>query len=58
MLPDELRESLTTQTGDALDAEEVVEGILLKPCASARRKAGFVHLRSAQAGVGYASPLP
>ena len=57
-LPDELREALTTQTDDTFDAEEVVEGILLKRSASARRKAGLAHLRSAQAGVGYAGPLP
>jgi bifunctional DNA-binding transcriptional regulator/antitoxin component of YhaV-PrlF toxin-antitoxin module len=57
-LPDELREALTTQTDDALDAEEVVEGILLKRSASARRKAGLTHLRSAQSGVGFTGPGP
>jgi bifunctional DNA-binding transcriptional regulator/antitoxin component of YhaV-PrlF toxin-antitoxin module len=57
-LPDELREALTTQTDDALDAEEVVEGILLKRSASARRKAGLAHLRSAQSGVGYTGSVP
>jgi hypothetical protein len=43
---------------DALNAEEVIEGILLKRSASARRKAGLAHLRSAQSGVGYTAPLP
>ena len=38
--------------------EEVIEGILLKRSASARRKAGLVNLREAQSGVGYAGPLP
>jgi bifunctional DNA-binding transcriptional regulator/antitoxin component of YhaV-PrlF toxin-antitoxin module len=57
-LPDDLREALTTQTDDALDAEEVVEGILLKRSASARRKAGLAHLRSAQSGVGFIGPGP
>jgi hypothetical protein len=57
-LADELREVLTTQTDDTLDAEEVVEGILLKRSASARRKAGLAHLRSAQSGIGYTGPLP
>ena len=57
-LPDELREALTTAEDDALDAEEVVEGILLKRSPSARRKAGLAHLREAQSGVGYTGPLP
>ena len=57
-LPDELRQALTTAEDDALDAEEVVEGILLKRSASARRKAGLKDLRDAQSGVGYTGPLP
>lgn len=57
-LPDILREALTTAEADAIDAEEVVEGILLKRSASARRKTGLAHLRSAQSGVSYAGPLP
>ena len=57
-LPDELRQALTTDEDDALEAEEVVEGILLKRSASARRRAGLAHLRSAQEGVGYTGPLP
>jgi bifunctional DNA-binding transcriptional regulator/antitoxin component of YhaV-PrlF toxin-antitoxin module len=57
-LPDDLREALTTAEDDSLDAEEVVEGILLKRSPSARRKAGLKNLRTAQAGVGYAGPEP
>lgn len=57
-LPDDLREVLTTAEDDSLDAEEVVEGILLKRSPAARRKAGLANLRAAQAGVGYAGPLP
>jgi bifunctional DNA-binding transcriptional regulator/antitoxin component of YhaV-PrlF toxin-antitoxin module len=57
-LPDELRDALTTTEDESLDAEEVIEGILLKRSASARRKAGLVNLREAQSGVGYAGPLP
>jgi bifunctional DNA-binding transcriptional regulator/antitoxin component of YhaV-PrlF toxin-antitoxin module len=57
-LPDELRDAPTTRMDDALNAEEVIEGILLKRSASARRKAGLAHLRSAQSGVGYTAPLP
>src|SRR3954449_9306570 len=57
-LPDELRQALTTAEDDSLDAEEVVEGILLRRSPSARRKAGLAHLREAQAGVGYTGPLP
>ena len=57
-LPDELRQALTTAEDDSLDAEEVVEGILLRRSPSARRKAGLANLREAQSGVGYAGPLP
>jgi bifunctional DNA-binding transcriptional regulator/antitoxin component of YhaV-PrlF toxin-antitoxin module len=57
-LPDELRQALTTVEDDSLDAEEVVEGILLRRSPSARRKRGLIHLREAQSGVGYAGPLP
>ena len=57
-LPDDLREALTTAADDSLDAEEVIEGILLKRSPSARRKAGLQHLREAQSGVGYTGPLP
>ncbi len=57
-LPDELRDALTTAEDESLDAEEVVEGILLKRSASARRKAGLANLRDAQSGVGYAGPEP
>lgn len=57
-LPDDLREALTTAEHDSLDAEKVVEGILLKRSPSARRKAGLEHLREAQSGIRYTGPLP
>src|SRR3954467_6868084 len=57
-LPDELRQALTTAEDDSLDAEEVVEGILLRRSPSARRKAGLANLREAQSGVRYIGPLP
>jgi bifunctional DNA-binding transcriptional regulator/antitoxin component of YhaV-PrlF toxin-antitoxin module len=57
-LPDELRQALTTAEDDSLDAEEVVEGILLRRSPSARRKAGLANLREAQSGVRYTGPLP
>jgi bifunctional DNA-binding transcriptional regulator/antitoxin component of YhaV-PrlF toxin-antitoxin module len=57
-LPDELRQALTTAEDDSLDAEEVVEGILLRRSPSARRKAGLANLREAQSGVRYVGPLP
>lgn len=57
-LPDDLRAALTTGGDEALDAEEVVEGILLRRSPSARRKAGLAHLREAQSGVGYSGPVP
>ena len=57
ILPDDLREVLTSAENDLLDAEEVIEGILLRRSPSARRKAGLANLREAQSGVGYAGPL-
>jgi bifunctional DNA-binding transcriptional regulator/antitoxin component of YhaV-PrlF toxin-antitoxin module len=57
-LPDELREVLTSVENDSLDAEEVIEGILLRRSPSARRKVGLANLREAQSGVGYNGPLP
>jgi bifunctional DNA-binding transcriptional regulator/antitoxin component of YhaV-PrlF toxin-antitoxin module len=57
-LPDDLREALTTAADDSLEAEEVVEGILLRRSPSARRKTGLAHLREAQSGVRYIGPLP
>jgi bifunctional DNA-binding transcriptional regulator/antitoxin component of YhaV-PrlF toxin-antitoxin module len=57
-LPDELHQALTTAEDDSLDAEEVVEGILLRRSPSARRKAGLANLRKAQSGVRYIGPLP
>src|SRR5918993_55901 len=50
-LPDELRQVLTTAEDDSLDAEEVVEGILLRRSPSARRKAGLANLREAQSAI-------
>lgn len=59
-LPDALRDVLTSAEEDALDAEEVDEGILLKRSPEARRKAALVDIRAAQAGVRYigAEPKP
>ncbi len=57
-LPDELRRSLTVADDDALDAEEVDEGILLKRSPAAQRAAGLADLRAAQSGVRYAGPQP
>src|SRR3954470_6755945 len=57
-LPDELCQALTTSEDDSLDAEEVVEGILLRRSPSARRKTGLANLREAQSGVRYIGPLP
>lgn len=55
-LPDDLREALTTQPDDALDAEVVDEGILLRRSASARRQAGWADIEEARAGVRYTGP--
>jgi bifunctional DNA-binding transcriptional regulator/antitoxin component of YhaV-PrlF toxin-antitoxin module len=57
-LPDDLRGVLTSAEKDSLDAEEVIEGILLRRSPSARRKAGLANLQEAQSGVGYNGPLP
>jgi bifunctional DNA-binding transcriptional regulator/antitoxin component of YhaV-PrlF toxin-antitoxin module len=57
-LPDELRTVLTTATDDAIEAEEVDDGILLKRSPEARRSAGLADLRAAQAGVRYVGPAP
>ena len=57
-LPDDLREALVSAEDDALDAEEVDEGILLKRSPAARRKAGLADLRVAQGGVRYVGSEP
>ena len=57
-LPDELLRSLTIADDDALDAEEVDEGILLKRSPAAQRAAGLVDIRAAQSGVRYTGPEP
>jgi len=57
-LPDELRQALTTAEDDSIDAEEVDEGILLKPSPAARRKAAFEDIKAARAGVRYVGPEP
>lgn len=57
-LPDDLRRVLTAAEDDALDAEEVDEGILLRRSPAARREAGIADLRASQAGVRYVGPQP
>lgn len=53
MLPDDLRELLTTAEDDVLDAEQVDEGILLKRSEAARQRAGWADIEEARAGVRY-----
>ncbi len=55
-LPDALREALTTAEDDSIEAEQVDEGILLKPSPSARRKAAWADIEAARAGVRYVGP--
>jgi bifunctional DNA-binding transcriptional regulator/antitoxin component of YhaV-PrlF toxin-antitoxin module len=57
-LPDELRRYLTVAGDDAIDAEEVDEGILLKRSPAAQRAAGLADIRAAQSGVRYAGQEP
>jgi bifunctional DNA-binding transcriptional regulator/antitoxin component of YhaV-PrlF toxin-antitoxin module len=57
-LPDELRAALTTAEDDSIEAEQVDEGILLKPSPSARRKAAWADIEAARAGVRYVGPQP
>ena len=57
-LPDELRRVLTAEQDDAIDAEEVDEGVLLKRSPAAQRAAGLADIRSAQAGVRYLGTEP
>ncbi|HEY7299133.1 MAG TPA: hypothetical protein VH684_14605 [Xanthobacteraceae bacterium] len=52
-LPDDLRSVLTNAADDAIEAEEVEEGILLKPSTAMRRAAGLADIRAAQSGVRY-----
>ena len=52
-LPDELRNLLTSPTDDAIEAERVDEGVLLKPSPAIRRTAGLADIRRAQSGVQY-----
>jgi bifunctional DNA-binding transcriptional regulator/antitoxin component of YhaV-PrlF toxin-antitoxin module len=57
-LPDDLRQVLTSSEDDAIEAEEVDEGVLLKRSPAAQRKAALADIRAAQRGVGYAGPEP
>jgi len=57
-LPDDLRRVLTNAENDAIEAEEVEEGILLKRSPAARRSVGLADIRAAQAGVRYAGSDP
>jgi hypothetical protein len=55
-LPDELRSILTNAANDAIEAEEVEEGVLLKRSPAARRGAGLADICSAQSGARYLGP--
>jgi bifunctional DNA-binding transcriptional regulator/antitoxin component of YhaV-PrlF toxin-antitoxin module len=57
-LPDDLRNVLTSADDDAIEAEEVLEGVLLKRSPAARRTQALANLRVAQAGVRYVGPEP
>lgn len=57
-LPDDLRNVLTSAADDAIEAEEVEEGILLKRSPAARRSAGLADVRRAQSAVRYLGPNP
>ena len=57
-LPEHLRSVLTSAADDAIEAEEVEEGILLKRSPAARRSAGLADVRRAQSGVRYVGPTP
>jgi len=57
-LPEELRRILTAADDDAIDAEEVDEGVLLKRSPAARRAAGLADVRAAQSGVRYVGAEP
>ncbi len=47
-LPEELRRALSSASEDELDAELVEDGVLLRPSASARRKAAREGIRAIQ----------
>ena len=57
-LPDDLRSVLTSAADDAIEAEEVEEGVLLKRSPANRRRAGLADVRKAQSGVRYVGPEP
>ena len=57
-LPEDLRSVLTSAADDAIEAEEVEEGILLKRSPAARRSAGLADVRGAQSGVHYVGAAP
>jgi bifunctional DNA-binding transcriptional regulator/antitoxin component of YhaV-PrlF toxin-antitoxin module len=57
-LPADLREMLVLSEDDAIEAEEVEEGILLKRSPAAQRKAALDDIRAAQKGVRYLGPQP
>lgn len=57
-LPEDLREMLAVSEDDAIEAEEVEEGILLKRSPAAQRKAALDDIRAAQRGVRYLGPRP
>jgi len=57
-LPDELRSILTHASDDAIEAEEVEEGVLLRRSPEARREAGLADLRRGQSGVRYLGQRP
>src|SRR5437867_3278983 len=57
-LPDDLRQVLTSDEDDAIEAEEVEEGVLLKRSPAARRKVALADIRAAQRGVRYTGPKP
>lgn len=57
-LPDDLRQVLTAAEDDAIEAEQVEDGVLLKRSLRARRLAGLADIRTAQAGVRYIGPEP
>lgn len=57
-LPEELRRVLTAAEDEAIDAEEIDEGVLLKRSPAARAAAGIADIRAAQGGVRYVGAEP
>jgi len=53
ILPDDLRQALTSAEDDLLDAEEVEQGVLLRRSPAARRHAALRQIRAAQRKVRY-----